>query len=97
MTIDYYATARKIADSNSGGRPYFEPRRSIIVLETSERILMYGESPYSLAEELFNDQSLYWLICEVNEPRDPMSWRAGDRITLPSVVVQNSFDNKGYF
>ena len=82
----FYTEANQVTSSRSGGRPYYPPRPPVVVVEGRKHILQMGETPYSLALDVFGDESLWYLIAEANPPRDPMGWEVGEEITVPEVL-----------
>jgi hypothetical protein len=52
--------------------------------------LSYGENMYTLAEKLFGKERQYmWtIIADMNEPRMPDEWEAGEVVYLPEIIVQ---------
>ena len=83
----YYTEANQVSSARSGGRPYYLPRPAVVVVAGRKHIIQMGENPYSLAMEVFGDESLWYLIAEANPPRDPMTWEVGEEINVPEVLA----------
>lgn len=61
-----------------------------VVVTKYQYTLQYGETMYSLARKLFGDtrQYMWTIIADINEPRLPDDWSAGEVVWLPEIIVQ---------
>jgi len=87
----YYSTEHQIKTKLSGGRPHFKFRDNIVAVNTYPYRLNYDENPYTLSESLFGTDSYWWIIADMNKPRDPFEYEIGDTIILAEAVVENSY------
>ena len=90
--IPFYTQNNQITSELAGGRRHYPIREDMTILKKRSYILKFGESPYTLAHSIFRDDKMYWIICDTNVTKDPMSWEAGEEIFIPEIVVENSFE-----
>ena len=92
MARSFYIPNNQIKTKLSGGRPHYTFREKELVTKFSSRALEFGENPYTIALGLFGDDKKYYIITDINTPKDAMTWEANDVINEPEDMVENSYD-----
>jgi hypothetical protein len=85
-----------IISSISGGRAHFparEPLNSVSYTYT----LLPGDNFYTLAANIFSDDSFWWVLDDMNTPKDVFLYETGAVITLPKNIVAGDRNKKRIF
>ena len=71
---------------------HFLPKERVLATKVKEYVMKQGETLYDIARKIFgNNRENYWtIIAELNEPRMPDEWEAGEIILIPEVIIQES-------
>lgn len=98
MIINFYETKDSIiATKSSMGRPHFPYRQKIVATENYTYSLTYGENFYTLAAVVFGTDGLWWIIADLNPPKDVFSYAVGDVVVLPGELVKDFGSTKRIF
>lgn len=98
MYINFYETdTNQIATKSSRGRVHFPYRKKIVSLENYEYTLSYGENFYTLSSVIFGTDKFWWVIADINKPKDVFSYDVGDVVNLPGELVTDFASTKRIF
>jgi len=92
ISLPYANLDNAVETSISGGRKHFVHRSPVIAYKTYDYDVMEGDNMHSLAMKVFNDDSLWWVLADLNPPKDSFAYGAGDKVKLPEILVNY---NKG--
>lgn len=95
--ISYYKPVNQVKTALSGGRKHYAYRSPVIVTETYDYTVTFGETYYSLAKSVLKDESLWYVIADLNQAKDPFELVVGQDIKLPEVIVENTYSKPSIF
>jgi hypothetical protein len=88
MYINFYETdTNQIATKSSRGRAHFPYRKKIASLENYEYTLSYGENFYTLSSVIFGTDKFWWVIDDINKPKDVFSYDVGDDFNVTECAI----------
>ena len=78
-----------VATSISGGRPHHSYRLPVRAIKTYGYELTYGENFHSLSAVVFGTDEYWWVIDDMNKPKDAFSLQTGELVMLPTAIVKD--------
>ena len=93
MISPIFYNKKRLESSYLGGKvEHFPIKSRSVTLEWYDHVVLDGESIYSIAERVFGKGLTYmWTyIADNNILRHPDSWKVGDIIRLPKIIVRDS-------
>lgn len=98
MIQNKYATQSELVTSSiSGGRLHHTFRRLVKPTGVYEYETSYGENFYTLAMAITGDDSDYWMVQDINAPKDSLDFSPGDKVLLPIGLVKDSSVGSKFF
>lgn len=97
MTNKYELGNELVKSSISGDRLHHTFRYLEKATETYDYELSFGENFHTLAVEVFGDQTDYWVLQDINPPKDAFGLVSGNVIKLPIDIVRNPLGTKKFF
>jgi hypothetical protein len=99
MFSNIYKTksAEKVVTSISGGREHYPARDSVKPVGTYQYSLRPGDNFYVLSQEIFGDDSFWWVLDDLNPPKDVFDYETGETVVLPKNIVAENRTKKRIF
>jgi len=98
MLTNIYRTKEDlIATPISGNRPHFGYRLPVRAVNTYDYELTYAENYHTLSSIIFGTDEFWWVLDDMNKPKDAFSLRVGYTVKLPTSLVKNKTGVKKIF
>jgi len=79
-----------ITSSISGGRLHHSFRPLSKALETYDYEVSFGENFHTLSALIFDSDELYWMLQDINSPKDAFNFNTGEVIKLPLEMLRET-------
>ena len=90
MSSKYASKTELITSSISGGRLHHSFRPLVKALETYDYATSFGENFHTLSALIFDSDELYWMLQDINPPKDAFNFSAGDIVKLPLEMLRDT-------
>lgn len=98
MVSNIYKTKEGLITSDiSGGRQHYPAREAVMPVETYEYELRRGDNFYTLASRIFSDDLDWWVLADLNPPKDAFNYEVGGTVLLPKNIVTENRNKKRIF
>lgn len=97
MTTKYQTNQGLVESSISGGRLHHTFRFLSQALDTYPYITSFGDNFHTLSRAIFGSDTYWWILQDINKPKDAFSFKVGDNIKLPTAMVNNSIGTEKFF
>lgn len=90
ISADYLSEGSEVTMYTDGGAPHYHIQPRYKVLQSVDYVLKLGDTIYTLARDIFgeNKDMLWTIIADLNPHKRVEEWEVGDRILLPTEVVE---------
>lgn len=92
LSNKYRTRTDLVSTSISGGRAHHSFRLPVRATSLYEYELTYGENYHTLSAIIFGTDEYWWVLADMNKPKDAFLLKAGDEVKLPDGIVK---DNNG--
>lgn len=86
----YSTKERLVLTTISAGREHFTHRDLLTSYDTYDYSVSYGDNFYWLAAAIFSDDANWWVLSDLNPPKDVFDYMPGDVIKLPNSLAQTN-------
>ena len=93
MIRTYYSPITQITTKLSGGRLHYAIRPKYLVKESQEYFAKFGENLWQLSDKYLEGEKNWDILLDNNEVMFPYDVIAGQKIKLPSLVIENEPSN----
>lgn len=93
----YKTKDAQIVTDVSRGRAHYPAREPVKPNGTYEYELRPGENLYVLSSYIFADDAYWWVLDDLNPPKDAFDYETGDTVMLPKNVVTENRNKKRIF
>ena len=97
MQNKYITGSDLVSTSISGGRLHHTFRFLVQATDTYDYETSFGENFHTLSSEVFADDKDYWMLQDINPPKDAFSFNTGDIVKLPTDIVRDSIGTTKFF
>ena len=98
MFSNFYKTKEGlIVTEISGGRQHFPAREPVKAVETYEYSMQAGDNFHSLSAQIFSDDAYWWVLDDLNAPKDAFHYQIDDVVLLPKNIVAENRNKKRIF
>lgn len=96
--VNKYSTEQDIVTSKlSGGRYHHTFRPLVVATETYDYTIGYGDSFHKLSTPIFGSDQYWWILHDINKPRNAFKFKIGNVIKLPMDIVRDGVGVKKFF
>jgi hypothetical protein len=97
MQTKYLTNTGLVTSSISGGRLHHTFRPLQKATATYDYEVGYGENFHTLSALVFGDDAEYWVLQDINAPKDAFAFECGDKVKLPMDMVRDSVGTNKFF
>lgn len=81
----------------SGGRAHYPAREPVKAVETYDYAMQAGDNFHTLSANIFSDDLYWWVLDDLNKPKDAFEYQIDDVILLPKNIVAENRNKKRIF
>ena len=97
MQNKYETNTGFVVSNISNGRLHHTFRHLVKPTDTYDYEVGYGENFHSLAMAVFGDDADWWVLQDINAPKEAFSFEIGDVVKLPTDLVRDTTGATKFF
>ena len=97
MVTKYQTNEDLVESSISGGRLHHTFRFLSKPIATYPYTISFGDNFHNLSSAIFGSDTYWWILQDINRPKDAFDFKIGDVINLPTELVRNPVGSVKFF